>query len=98
MKKKDPTENHSQLGNLLERYKRCFTPPQASVEKECITVIKEVCDIGLLPHQVSYTVSTRTIAIKAPSLLRSELRLHHEAILVALGKRLGNKNSPHTII
>ena len=98
MKKKDPTENNNQLGNLLQRYKKCFTPPQASVEKECIIVIKKICDIGLLPHQVSYTVATRTIAIKAPSLLRSELRFHHEAILIELKKYLGDKNSPNTII
>lgn len=98
MRKKDPTENNDQLGNLLLRYKKHFVPPQATVEKESIMVIKEVSGIELLPHQVSYTVSTRVLIIKAPSLIRSELRFHFGAILLELKKTLGDKNSPTTII
>lgn len=96
--KKDPTENETQLGNLLERYKKLIKPPQASVEKEAIIVIKELTDITLLPQQLSYTVSTRTLSIKAPSVLRSELFQHRSRILEGLHLRLGAQNAPHTIL
>lgn len=98
MQKKDPTLNTSQLGNLLARYKTLLKPPQASVEKECLVVIKEVSGIQLTPQQVSYTVSTRTLIIKAPSVLRSELKFHHTAILQNLKTRLGENTTPTTII
>jgi hypothetical protein len=98
MDKKDPSENVSQLGNLIERYKKILKPPQASVEKEFIMVAKEVVGIELKPNQVSYTVSTKTIYIKAPSLLRSELLLYKVEILLNLKERLGDQNSPTTIL
>jgi hypothetical protein len=98
MKKKDPSDNDRQLGRLLERYKTILKPPQASVEKECIVVIEELTGIVLRPHQVRYTVPTRTLTIKAPSILRSELSLHKAAILNALKKRLGHSTTPTTII
>lgn len=98
MKKKDPNESVHQLGNLLARYRAILKPPQASVEKECLVVIKDVTGIELRSHQVSYTVSTRTLVLKTPSLLRSELMLHRQAILLELKKRLGEKGSPDTIL
>lgn len=98
MKHKDPTDNKNQLGNLLERYKRILQPPQATVEREAIVVIKELTTIQLVERQVSYTVGTRTLAIIAPSIIRSELRQHHFTILGELKKRLGAEHAPQAII
>ncbi len=95
--KKDPTQNKNQLGNLLARYARIFKPPQASVEKECIVVITEVCGITLLPHQLEYRVATRTLQLKTPSLLRSELLMKSNLILDELAKRLGS-TAPTTLL
>jgi hypothetical protein len=98
MRKKHPTENYNQLGNLLERYKKHFKPPQASVEKVCISAIRDISGIPLGAHQITYTVNSRTIAINAPSLIKSELKTHHTAILIELEKRLGIGGAPTTII
>ncbi len=98
MRKKEPGDNDRQLGRLLERYKTLLKPPQASVEKECIAVIEELTGIVLRPHQVRYTVTSRTLTIKAPSILRSELSLHKTAILEVLKKRLGESTAPSAII
>jgi hypothetical protein len=86
------------LGDLFERYNKRFKAPQASVEKECITVIKEITSIEVTLKYITYTVSTRTIFIQAPSLLKSELRFHHSSILQALEKRLGKDVCPKVII
>jgi hypothetical protein len=96
--KKDPTHNGNQLGNLLARYQKIFKPPQASVEKECVKVIFDVCGISLLPHQLEYRVATRTLQLKTPSLLRSELILKSDEILVELSKRLEVSTTPTTIL
>jgi hypothetical protein len=96
--KKDPMFDASQLGNLLERYKKVLKPPQASMEKECLEVIKEITTLELNPKQITYTVATKTISITAPSILRSELKRSYPEIIKALQKRLGVQNAPDTII
>jgi hypothetical protein len=98
MKKKDPNDSVHQLGNLLLKYKGLLKPPQASVEKECIVIIKSLTGMELNPQQVSYTVATRTLVLKTPSLIRSELMMQRQAILKELQRQLGEKNAPLTII
>lgn len=83
-----------QVGDLFEKYKTRFKAPQASVEKECIAVIKEVSGFILTSDQVSYTVSTRTISVRVPSILKSELRFHQQVILQELENRLGKDGCP----
>jgi hypothetical protein len=97
-KRKDPLENKNQLGNLLERYKKLIKPPQATVEKEAIVVIEGLTTIKLLSHQLTYTVGSRTLIIKAPSIICSELRVHHPVIIKELQRRLGAQNAPITIL
>jgi uncharacterized protein YqiB (DUF1249 family) len=98
MERKDPRSNRQQLGNLLELYKKRFKPPQASVEKECLAVIEELTPFTLTLEQVTYTISTRTLAITAPSIIKSELRLYHQQILVEVQKRLTESSAPQVII
>lgn len=86
------------LGDLFEKYRTHFKAPQASVEKECVAVVKEVTGFTLTQEQVSYTVSTRTISLQVPSLLKSELRFHYAAILSKLTERLGKDGAPKTIL
>ncbi len=98
MKRKDPRSNIQQLGNLLELYKKRFKPPQASVEKECLLVIKELTTLSLTLDQVTYTVATRTLTINAPSLIKSELRFYHTQILSEVQKRLSRDSAPQVIL
>lgn len=96
--KKDPTQNASQLGNLLAKYQKLFKPPQATVEKACIEVIADVCGVTLLPHQVEYNVATKTLQLKTPSLLRSELKMKSQLVLDELAKRLDASTTPTTLL
>ncbi len=96
--KKSPTSNEQQLGNLLARYKNHFKPPQASVVKECLEVIQDVCGIILEQKHLTYTVSNKTLTVQTSSLVRSELKTNHQAITKELEKRLGAHNAPKVII
>ncbi len=85
------------LGDLFEKYQNRFKAPQATVEKECLLVIEEVTGFALTANQVTYVVSTRTISLHVPSLLKTELKFHFPAILQKLEERLGKDGSPQFI-
>ncbi len=85
------------IGDLFDKYRTRIKAPQASVEKECIQVIKEVTGFELTNNQVTYTVSTRSICLHVPSVLKTELRFHNTAILQKLQDRLGKDGCPNII-
>lgn len=94
MKKKDPTYNPDQLGNLLERYKKVLKPPQQSVIKEVVSVVNENMGLSVLSSQFEYKVSSRVVYIKTGSLVRTEILRKKEVLKKALIERLGESNSP----
>ena len=85
------------ISDLFERHLKNIKPPQASVEKEFIAVCKEVTQITLKPEHCKYTVSTKTMYITAPSILKSELKKNKREIFSALKAKLGT-NSPTEMI
>jgi hypothetical protein len=82
------------LGDLFERYRTRIKAPQASVEKECLVIIKELTQFDLQLSQVEYTVSTRTLSLRVPSILRTEILLKKSEILEKLKAHLGADNCP----
>jgi hypothetical protein len=82
------------VGDFFEKYKARLKAPQSTVERECVSVIKELTGFELKPSQVSYTFSTRTISIQAPSIIKTELRFKQQAILSELENRLGKDGCP----
>lgn len=94
MDKKDPTRNSEQLGNLLLRYKKIFKPPQQSVLKEVVVVIKETLGFEVQLHQFEYTVSSRVVYVRTPSILKTEILKNKALIKKALIERLGESHSP----
>lgn len=82
------------LGDLFERYRTRFKAPQASVEKECIVIIKELTAFDIQLSQLEYTVSTRTISLRVPSILRTEILFKKTEILDRLKAHLGADNCP----
>lgn len=79
---------------LFEKYLLTLKAPQRTVEKAACTAINEVTGLSLAVEQVSYTVSTKTLYIKAPALIRSEIKIRNEEIFVALQKYLGTGENP----
>ncbi len=94
MQKKDPRANNQQLGNLIERYKKILKPPQQSVIKEVIEVVKEVVKLQIDESKITYTVSSRTIHFQISGLLKTEIKKHQAQIIQKLTERLGEQNCP----
>jgi hypothetical protein len=86
------------IGDLFDCYRKTLFAPQKTVEKVCLITIKEVTGFILSEECVDYKVSTKTLYIKAPSLLKSELKFHHSIILEEVKKKLSGKEYPTTIL
>lgn len=86
------------LGSLFARYQKILVPPQASVEKRVAEIICEITPLKITKEQVSYSVGSRTIVLKVPSILKSELQHHKTAILGRLESEMGVKNSPKVFL
>tara|TARA_B100001989_G_C24533379_1_gene462936 strand:+ start:624 stop:920 length:297 start_codon:yes stop_codon:yes gene_type:complete len=98
MDKYQSPKKMKKLGDLFQKYQDHFRPPQASIETAFIEVVKEVTDFELKPDFVNYTVSTRTIGITVPSILKTEIKFKQKDILQRLEDRLGKKSAPKIII
>ncbi len=85
------------IGDLFEKYKMRFKAPQGSVETEAIIVIESVTGFALKKEQVVYTVSTKTLSLQVPSILKTEILFKKEPILAALQKNLGKESSPQVL-
>lgn len=84
--------------DLFAKYRNTLQAPQKSVEIESIRVIGEIINYKLTEDQVKYTVTSRTLCITAPSLIKQELRFHHKTIIIELKNSLGVKNAPQCIL
>ena len=82
------------LGDLFERYRKNIKAPQASVEKECLVIINELMQFDLQISQIEYTVSTRKLSLRVPSVLRTEVLLKKTEILEKLKAHLGADSCP----
>ena len=85
------------IADLFSKYKKTLTPPQTTIIKEFVLVCDEVCGYEIKKEQCSYTVSTKTIYLTTPSLLKNEILLQKNEVLKRLQEKLG-KNSPKQII
>lgn len=93
----DPLIKINQIGDLFSRYKKRLKPPQFSIEKTTHKVIEEVTPLKIPLEKIKYTVSTKTLAINVPSIVKSELSFYKKDILKALENELGINNSPKHI-
>ena len=85
------------VADLFEKYKKNLKAPQASVIKELIEVINDLTGISIDRKFIKYAVSTKTVSITAPAVLKQEIKLHKEDILLHLRARLGDNGVPKII-
>lgn len=86
------------ISSLFERYQKILIPPQASVEKRVAEILTEITPLTITADQVTYTVSSKTISLQVPSILKSEIQHHKAAVLERLVGEMGVKNAPKTIL
>lgn len=87
-----------QLSQLFDKYKNTLKAPQASVINVFIEVIHELYEIELKKEWVVYNPQTKTINLKAPGPIISEIKLNKKEITDHLKGRLGVNSAPKEII
>jgi hypothetical protein len=98
MQKRPTGGGIKQVGDLFAKYQKILKPPQASVEKEFVVVVKELVGVTLQAEQVTYKVATRTIGLTAPGVIKTEIRFKQQQVLEELTRRLGEGNQPTAIV
>jgi hypothetical protein len=98
MQKKSPGTNNQQLGNLIERYKKIIKPPQQTVVKEVIIVVKEITNLQLQESNVTYSVPTKTIHLTVSGIVKTEIKKQQSQIIKKLTERLGEQQCPTVIL
>ena len=86
------------ISTLFEKYRRQLVAPQGSVIKAFCELVSELYAFEVRADQVRYSTYTRTLTLKVPGPLKSEILLRKKEILSHLKGRLGEKNTPTTLI
>jgi hypothetical protein len=91
-------EGIKRINDLFEGYKGRFIAPKRTIVDAVVEVVKDLYDITLDAGDVLYTPSTKTVTLRAPGPLKTEVMLRKDEIIVHLKGRLGEKNAPNAII
>jgi hypothetical protein len=87
-----------QISGLLEVYKKRLRAPQKTVIAAFCEAVLQVASITIEPRLVRYIPTTRTINISASGVLKQEIKMREQAILMQVVKDIGEKNSPQHIM
>lgn len=86
------------ISNLFKKYTQTLKAPQGTVITQFIESVECVLHIPIKKEQCSYNVSTKTISLHTPGMVKTEILLHKEEILTALKHTLGEKSAPQNIL
>jgi len=86
------------INQLFEKYKRQLIAPQGSVKKAFCEVVHDLYGYTVKEEQLAYAVHSRTLTLKMPSTLKTELLLKKKEIIAHLKGRLGEKSAPVTFL
>ncbi len=81
------------ISALLATYETRIKPPQGSVQIIVAEVITEVTGRKIEKSQVEYTVATKTITLRLPSVLKQEIMLQHEEIMAHIRGRMRDQEA-----
>ena len=91
-------DHATSIKDLFAVYRKRLRAPQKSVIKEVVVVVRGVVPVEVTEKYFSYNVHTRTVTIHAPSVLKTEILQRKKDILHQLQERLGQQNTPTTIL
>lgn len=85
------------VSGLFEKYKKTLIAPQSSVVTVFTEVVSDVCKINLKKNQVTYSVTSKTITLQTPSIIKHEILRVQQEVLDHCRGRLGDKSCPKNI-
>jgi hypothetical protein len=91
-------EGIKKVSELFEIYRKKLRAPQQVVIEAFQEVVDDVCDFTIDKATVFYTPSSKTIILSGSGVVKSEVLLQKEEILLHLKGRLGEQSAPKNII
>ncbi len=91
-------EGVKKISDLFETYRKRLRAPESSVAQEFCNVVNETIGIQLALKNVSYKPTTRTLLLKVPGQIKTEILMRKDEILIHMKGRLGEQNAPHDVI
>ena len=77
------------LSNLLARYAH-IQAPNATLKKAFIKAVEDVIEVTLTSQDLD--ISKKTVRIKAPSVVKNEIRINQQEILKNVSEELKDSN------
>jgi len=86
------------ISKLFLKYTHILKPPQKSIIKASIEVVKDIYDIDLNENNCTYQTNTKVLILHIPGIMKSELLLNKSTLLSEIAKKVGAKNAPKNIL
>ena len=86
------------VSSLFEKYKKTLRAPEATTIHTFVAVVEDEFSIPLEHDQCSYDPRTRTLAVRASGVVKTEIALKKRDILARVAQKVGERNAPTTIV
>lgn len=86
------------VSSLLEKYTGRLQAPEKTVVRGFCKAVKEILGLDIDEKWVSYTPATRTLGLRIPGTLKTEIQLKKKSLLEHMQTDVGAKNTPNDIV
>ena len=97
-KRKQRGQGIVKLSDLFKKYTDILNAPQGTVVSAFIEVIFEVLGVRIEKEDCTYSVSSKTLSLRVPGMIKTEIKLQKKLILQKIAERIGEKSAPKEIL
>ena len=97
-KKKQRGQGIVKVSSLFKKYTDVLKAPQGTVTQAFIDVVFDVLGVRIEKEHCTYSVSSKTLSIRVPGMIKSEITLQKKLILAKMEDKLGKKSVPKEIL
>ncbi len=97
-KKKPRGQGIKKVSDLFAKYKKQLHAPEGVVLDACIGVIEDLFSLTLEKNQCSFSPRTKTLTLRIPGPLKSEILLRKKEVLTHIRGRVPGSTYPEEIL
>ena len=86
------------VGDLFDKYKRILKAPQGVTITAFIEVVNDLIGVEIPKERISYSIHNKTLTLRIPGPLKTEILLHKKEILIHMQGRIGRQSVPKVIL
>lgn len=86
------------MSDLFKKYTDVLRAPQGTVTQAFVDVVEEILGASIKKESCTYSVASKTLVVRAPGMIKSEIQLQKKKIIARMAEKLGPKNIPIEIL